>query len=154
MLLGVYILARTSSKAPPSAEAIRQKRREILQRDRSQADLLRSAWPKVEILRLQFTFDDGTRLPPSTQLHQFNPPARSFYRFPCPFADCSGEYDLSDIVTQTFKSNRGEIHQLFSCEGIRARDRITGYACGLKLDTKVIVQYKKEERKDAKRDAA
>jgi hypothetical protein len=133
-----------SGKTPVSAEAIRQQRWEILQRDRAKAAAMRSAWPDVDVLHVRLEFADGTAIPPSVQSHQFNPPAKAFFRFPCPFADCSGEFELGPVVSQSLEAGRATVSRRFACEGVRARDRVTGHKCGLRLEASVRVDYRSD----------
>lgn len=116
-------------------EAARRDRLERLRRDRIAAQPLRRAYPRIAQLRLQLSFDDGSALPPASQSHILHPPAAAFFRFPCPFADCDGQFDLTDLVAESAgpKTPR-EISRHLECQGVRARDRLTGQPCGLKLE--------------------
>lgn len=137
-------MPRTSNKPPQSAEAARQRRRELWQRDRSQAAVLRVAWPRVDQFRVELTFDDGTRNPPSMQSHVLNPPSRAFFRFPCPFADCDGEYDVSEPIGKLGQTRRGEVSGDLVCEGARLTTRDPAHRCGLALRYKILATYSTE----------
>jgi hypothetical protein len=135
-------MARHPSKAPQSAEAARLRRRELWQRDRAQSEAMRSAWPLVEQLRIELSFHDATTvIMPSAQSHVMNPPSRAFFRFPCPYADCDGEYDLGGAVTSTLGGHRATGGSQLRCEGVRPRNRLSGDRCGLELEFRLLAQY-------------
>jgi hypothetical protein len=135
-------MARHPSKAPQSAEAARLRRRELWQRDRAQSEPMRSAWPQVEQLRVELSFRDATTvIMPSAQSHVLNPPSRAFFRFPCPYADCDGEYDLAGVVTSTLGAHRAQAASQLRCEGVRPRNRLSGDRCGLALEFRLLAQY-------------
>lgn len=123
-------------------EAARRDRLERLRRDRIAAQPLRRVYPRMAQLRLEFSFDDGSALPPASQLHTLHPPAAAFFRFPCPFADCDGQFDLTAEVAEAagLKAPR-EVTRRFECQGVRARDRLTGHRCGLKLECTITPEY-------------
>ncbi|HVP34910.1 MAG TPA: hypothetical protein VMT09_14885 [Steroidobacteraceae bacterium] len=84
--------------AQVSAAAERQGRRERLQRDRAAALALREAYPGVLQLRLELLFQGSTLNNPAPQSHTLHTPARAFFEFPCPYADCDGHFDLGAAV--------------------------------------------------------
>ncbi|MGH8285998.1 MAG: hypothetical protein ACRETT_09550 [Steroidobacteraceae bacterium] len=128
-------------QAPTNPEAIRRDRRERLRRERSAAQPLRVAYPQIARLRLQLNFRDGSALPPAAQSHILHPPAPAFFRFPCPFSDCDGQFDLGAPVAEiASKAGRQASHGV-TCQGVRARDRLTGHQCGLKLDYTISLSY-------------
>jgi hypothetical protein len=65
------------------------------------ATRLHKLFPQVERLRIELIFDDANgRLPtPSPQLHTLYAAAPAFFRFSCPCADCDGDFDLTEAVT-------------------------------------------------------
>lgn len=135
-------MARHPSKAPQSAEAARLRRREVWQRDRAQSETMRGAWPRVEQLRVELSFRDATTvIAPSAQSHVLNPPSRAFFRFPCPYADCDGEYDLGAMVHSTLGAHRALAGSQLRCEGVRPRNRLSGDRCGLELEFRLLAQY-------------
>jgi hypothetical protein len=98
---------------------------------------LKRAFPRVTMLKLRLVFNDGSELPPAAQTHSLHPPAQAFFRFPCPFSDCDGEFDLTPVVEGMAKSlARDELRSL-ECQGVRVRDRATGHLCGLKLECSI-----------------
>jgi hypothetical protein len=137
-------MARPATKPPVTAEALRQRRREIWQRDRSQSDPLRAAHPQAEQVKVDMTFDDESTQPPSSQIHLLHPPAKAFFRFPCPYAGCDGEYDLGPAINGALSSHRRETSGKLVCEGLRIRDRQPNQKCGLHLKYVVTAKYKRD----------
>lgn len=125
-----------------NSEAARRDRLERLRRERIAAQPLRRAYPRMAQLRLELRFNDGSALPPAAQSHILHPPAAAFFRFPCPFADCDGLFDLTGLVAESAgpKTPR-EISRNLECQGVRARDRLTGHRCGLKLECTISPNY-------------
>jgi hypothetical protein len=80
----------------PAAE--RQERRERLRRDRAAALALREVYPGLLQLRLELQFQGSTTSSPGPQSHTLHAPARAFFEFPCPYADCDGHFDLGGAV--------------------------------------------------------
>jgi len=124
----------------PNREAARSDRRDRLRRERLAAPLLRVLYPQVSQLRLQLNFDDGTASPPATQAHILHPPAPAFFQFPCPFADCSGRFDLGAPVAEMLAAARHETAHRLACLGERAQHR----PCGLQLQCAIGVQYERD----------
>jgi len=91
---------------------VRQERQDRRRRDRAAAVVLRVAYPGVERLRLELNFEGDPR-PPALQTHELYPSARAFSEFPCPYADCDGSFDLTDVVkaalSQAKPDARGEL---------------------------------------------
>ena len=58
--------------------------------ERASAPSLRAAFPKVTQLRITFTFDNGLKASPSSQVHTLHPPSQAYFNFPCPAPGCSG----------------------------------------------------------------
>ena len=81
-----------------SPTARRQERRERLRRDRAAMPAVREVFPAVLQLRLDLLFQGSTLNNPAQQLHTLHPPARAFFEFPCPYADCDGRFDLGAAV--------------------------------------------------------
>lgn len=80
----------------PAAE--RQERRERLRRDRATALALRDVYPALQHLRLEFVFQGPGPTTPAMQSHTLHGAARAFFEFPCPYADCNGQFDLTTAV--------------------------------------------------------
>ena len=73
-----------------SPEASRQERADRLRRERAAARALRVAYPALQQLRLELTFESTSANTPVPQSHILHPAARAFFEFPCPYADCDG----------------------------------------------------------------
>jgi len=80
----------------PAAE--RQERRDRLRRGRAASLAIREVYPAVLQLRLELLFQGSASSNPAPQLHTLHAPARAFFEFPCPYADCDGHFDLSVAV--------------------------------------------------------
>jgi hypothetical protein len=125
-----------------------EQRRFQRQYDRDRAPPLRTAFPDISQLSIELAFADrsGTahkEPAPSSQSHAFYPPARAFFRFTCPCADCNGEFDLSANVAQLAAAS-GRVTRTatakLQCAGVRARDRITGSSCPIELTCRIVAK--------------
>jgi hypothetical protein len=120
----------------PAAE--RQERRERLRRNRATALALREVFPTVQQLRLELLFQGPASTTPASQSHTLHAPARAFFEFPCPYADCDGQFDLSAAVRAALADpthrSRGELE----CSGRRAVRLSVKQLCQLRLDYTVI----------------
>ena len=130
--------------SPLSPEAARQERRERWRRDRAAAQTLRSAFPQVVQLRIDLTFNGARAMAPASQSHVLHPPARAFFGFPCPYADCEGHFDLSAVVTAALESSVNHAEGTLECFGLRARDHASKQTCNLHLDYKITAEYRRE----------
>lgn len=102
----------------PAAE--RQERRERLRRDRAAALALREAYPAVLQLRLDLLFQGHTLENPAPQSHTLHAPARAFFEFPCPYADCDGHFDLGAAVQAAVCDPTQRAAGELRCSGKRA----------------------------------
>src|SRR5260370_26737462 len=106
------------AKANPEVGA--QDRADRLRRIRSAAQVVRVAFPAVQHIHLKLKFESTSRLTPASQSHQLHPPARAFFEFPCPYADCGGSFDLTAALNAAFgglaRHSEGELGFL----GLRA----------------------------------
>jgi hypothetical protein len=84
-------------------------------------------------LRLELTFEGGGSNAPAFQLHILHPPARAFFRFPCPHADCSGQFDLTAAVHEAFADPAMRSTGVLVCSGMRPRTHDTKQSCQLRL---------------------
>jgi len=105
---------------------------------------MRNAYPRIEQLRVRLEFRDGSALPPAAQYHVLHPPARAFFRFPCPFADCDGQFDLAEPIGHVVSKEARKLTRSLDCQGVRARDRLTGKPCGLHLEFTIGIDYARE----------
>ncbi len=124
-----------------SAAAARQERTDKLRRERAAALALRAVFPAVRQLRLEFRFEGATANTPASQSHVLHPPARAFFTFPCPYADCNGRFDLTDAVNAALEDEAHEAEGILECAGVRARDYASKQPCRLHLVYRVTVTY-------------
>ena len=116
-----------------SAAAARQERRERLRRDRAAALTLRTVFPAVQQLRLELVFESTSSSTPARQSHVLHPPARAFFEFPCPYADCDGQFDLTSAVNAAMTDPTLRAEGMLECVGRRARGVGAKQACELRL---------------------
>src|ERR1700726_2136466 len=124
--------------------AARQERMDRLRRDRAAALALRVAFPAVQYLRLELKFESTTSSTPTLQSHVLHPPARAFFEFPCPYADCDGQFDLNAAATSVLASSAHHAEGEIECPGVRARDRMGRQACHLRVLYKFTADYQRE----------
>ncbi|HEX7417689.1 MAG TPA: hypothetical protein VF315_06515 [Steroidobacteraceae bacterium] len=129
----------------PNVEKAHQERKERRRREHAAAQTVRSAYPQVAQVQIALQFEDGTTNAPASQSYVLHPPARAFFGFPCPYADCDGQFDLHTAVTSALGSASHQSHGQLQCQGTRARDRATGRLCQLHLDYRVAAQYKRDD---------
>lgn len=124
----------------------RQQRLERLRRDRAAAKPLRALFPAVEQVRIDLKFE-GTppaSSAPASQSHVLHPPARAFFGFPCPYADCDGQFDLSTAVEATLTSSARQVQGALECCGLRARSQAPKHPCQLQLNYTVTANYERD----------
>lgn len=124
----------------PGTGTARQERGERLRRDRAAALTLRASFPAVRELRLELQFA-GTVNAPTSQVHVLHPPARAFFQFPCPYADCDGHFDLNSAVNLALASPVHRAEGIVECFGLRARDHAQKQSCQLQLAYRIIATY-------------
>jgi hypothetical protein len=113
-----------------------------LRRDRAAAPQLRSAFPTVQQLRLELKFAGTTTNIPASQSHVLHPPARAFFAFPCPYADCDGQFDLTGVVSPLLADRLSEAEGALECQGHRPDRLATRASCQLHLNYEFIVTYR------------
>jgi hypothetical protein len=119
------------AKANPEVGA--QDRADRLRRIRSAAQVLRVAYPAVQHIHLRLKFESSSRLTPASQSHQLHPPARAFFEFPCPYADCGGSFDLTAAVNVALADQARHSEGVLDCEGLRPLSYSSKQLCGLRL---------------------
>jgi hypothetical protein len=124
-----------------ASAATRQRRLDQLRRDRAAAVLLRTAFPSVQHLRIDLTFQGNGSSVPTPQSHVLYPPARAFFEFRCPFSDCDGQFDLGDAVKAALADAAHEARGELECRGSRGSDPTSKRACGLQLGYEVRATY-------------
>lgn len=105
---------------------------ERMRRDRASAATLRAAFPNVELLRLELSFRAAANAP-TAQSHLLHPPARAFFRFPCPYADCDGQFDLASAVQAALADPAHQTQGRLECAGTRNHSD-SRRPCQLQLD--------------------
>ena len=124
-----------------SAGAARQGRADRLRRDRAAAQALRSAYPTVQQLRLDMQFEGTAANTPTSQSHVLYPPARAFFAFPCPYADCDGQFDLTAAVNTALADGSHRAEGVMQCSGERIGDRASRQPCQLRLLHRITATY-------------
>lgn len=114
--------------------AMRQDRSSQLHRDREAAPKLRTMFPVVEQLRIELSFDGGGAATPVPQSHVLHPPARAYFSFPCPYADCDGRFDLAAAVHEAVEDPSHRIEGMLECAGSRVSDFRSKPQCQLRLN--------------------
>ena len=128
------------------AASISEQRRYDLQVDRAQAATVRESFPQVGVIEIDLNFAETPAPTPSPQRHSLYPPARAFFRFACPCADCDGEFDLGKAVVELVKVATSEnrisgssIARPMRCQGTRWRDSNHSEPCCVALSFQVVV---------------
>jgi hypothetical protein len=116
-------------------------RRERLRRSRAAAPALRVVFPTVEQLRLELVFEGSTSSTPAPQSHVLHPPARAFFEFPCPYADCNGDFDLTAAVNAALADATHRAQASLECPGQRTGHIGSKQACQLRLVCTVEATY-------------
>lgn len=124
-----------------SLGAAREERAERLRKDRAASQALRRAFPAVQQLRLDMQFEDTAANSPTPQSHVLYPPARAFFAFPCPCADCDGQFDLTDAVNATVADRSERTEGVLQCSGERIGGRTTRQPCLLRVVHRVSATY-------------
>jgi hypothetical protein len=106
---------------PLSAAASRQERADRLRRNWAAAVTMRTAFPAVQQLRLELKFEGATVNPPVGQSHVLHPPARAFFTYPCPHADCDGQFDLTGAVSAALADPSHQAEGTVECSGMRSK---------------------------------
>jgi len=122
-------LKLSAHKSAPTPES----RAERLRRKRAAATALATAYPGVQQLRFELTFEEPGSQAPAAQSHLLYPPARAFFEFPCPHADCDGQFDLTAAVRHTVTDRSHASRGTIACAGSRAFDHPSRRPCGLHL---------------------
>jgi hypothetical protein len=111
----------------------RQVRRERLRRSHATALALREVFPAVQQLRLEFLFRGGSTSP-AMQSRVLYAAARAFFEFPCPYADCDGQFDLGTAVKAALENPTHGTAGELECSGTRVVRMGASEACQLRLN--------------------
>jgi hypothetical protein len=121
--------------------ARRQERRERLRYSRATALALREVFPAVQQLRLDLLFRSPGSTIPAMQSHTLHAAARAFFEFPCPYADCDGQFDLSTAVKAALADPTHRATGELECSGKRPVRVGASEFCGLLLDYTVTASF-------------
>jgi hypothetical protein len=124
--------------------AKRQERRERLRKSRATALALREVFPAVQQLRLDLLFRSPGPSTPAMQSHTLHAAARAFFEFPCPYADCDGQFDLSTAVKAALADPTHRTTGELECAGKRVVRMGASELCRLHLDYTVTASFKSD----------
>jgi len=110
-----------------------ESRADRLRRGRNAALAVHAAFPRVQRLRLEFSFEAPGSHAPAAQSHLLYPPAQAFFEFPCPRADCDGQFDLTAVVRSTVDDQTHASRGTIVCQGTRALNHGSRQPCCLHL---------------------
>ena len=127
----------------------RELRAEQLRCARAASLSLRVAFPTVQQLRLELKFTGATANSPGSQSHVLHPPARAFFTFPCPYANCDGQYDLTAAVNAALEDPAYRAEGMLECRGLRAQKYDSKQPCQLHLIYTVSATHPAKPRKSA-----
>ena len=122
------------SSAPNGRTAVRERQK----RDRALAPVMRTKYPTLATLQLDFDFVDTGTFLPSRQVTVFHPPARAYFRFACPYSDCDGEFDLTSAVVLMIGARESRSHGQRGCAGMRHG----AIRCTLNLEYSVVAEWR------------
>jgi hypothetical protein len=125
--------------------AKRQERRERLRHAHATARALREVLPAVQHLRLDLLFRGPDSTTPAMQSHTLHAGARAFFGFPCPYADCDGQFDLSNAVTAAVADPSHRATGELECSGTRAVRLGASDLCRLQVDYTVTVALRSDK---------
>ncbi len=105
---------------------------------------MRVIFPAIEQLRLDLRFEGSTVSIPVPQTHVLYPPARAYFVYPCPYADCDGQFDLAAAVAAALEASSIHSEGVLECTGTRVRDYASRRPCQLHLRYSVTASYAPE----------
>ena len=129
-----------------ASDSVYELHRQRWVRDRAAARTLRTAFPGVERISVDLTFRDTAAAPPGAQSHALHPPARAFFEFLCPHADCDGTFDLTAAVYSVMTDGSSHADGTLDCKGTRPRPGLTKGPCGVSVRYSIAAQYRTQPR--------
>lgn len=102
---------------------------------------MRTAFPVVSRFVVELTFEDPEGVAPAAQSHALYPPARAFFEFPCPYANCDGKFDLGTVAKRAISHSSLHATGTAECSGVRTRDGVTQRACGIRAVYAITAEY-------------
>lgn len=122
----------------------RQERKDQLRRDRATAQVLRTAFPSLQNLRIELRFEGGGSSTPTPQSHVLYPPAPAFFEYRCPYSDCDGQFDLGSAVKTATADAKHQAQGVLVCRGSRGLDPSSRRPCLLQLNYDVTATYQQQ----------
>jgi hypothetical protein len=119
-------------------EGARNLLREKQRRQRMAAKELRAQFPHIPSLRLDFVFTDSESQSPAPQSVVLHPPARAYFKYPCPYASCTGELDLAANVDDIAEHGKSHVAGQAKCTGER-QGRLGRIPCELHIEYSIAV---------------
>jgi hypothetical protein len=120
-----------------SAAGGRNEMRDRQRRARASMPELRVRFPKFHTLRIEFDFNDSGPFIPAAQATVLHPPAPAYFVFPCPYSDCSGEFDLSAAISDMEMAQQDRCEGQLQCSGQRSYENRVRAPCALVLEFQV-----------------
>lgn len=127
--------------AGTSARSVREQQREQSRRKRASARTLASAFPAVECVRIELTFEVPEGRCPTPQSHLMYPPAPTYFQFDCPYGDCDGGFDLNDVAVSLMMQVAPRTEGTLVCPGSRPGPRVSRQPCALLAHYRIVVNY-------------
>jgi len=128
-------IAAVSSGSRRDAMRKRQQSRRI------GAPALRTRYPDLDSMQLEFEFSDRAGFLPSPQVMVLHPPAPAYFCFACPYSDCDGEFDLTAQIDIAVSSGEAQTSGQARCTGTRH-----GGACTLCLDFSIAPHHRQKTK--------
>jgi hypothetical protein len=125
--------------AVASSANARGQMRERQRRDRAATPTMKERYPQFGSLRLMFEFKGAGPFTPAPQVNVMHPPAKAYFVFPCPHADCDGQFDLTSPTDALARNGATLGNGHLDCPGQRSVDRKGRAPCGLSLEYKIEV---------------
>jgi hypothetical protein len=120
-----------------------QQRQELWRRERAAVQTLGSGFPRTERLWIQLRFINRSPMPLADQSHILHAGAQAFFAFPCPYANCEGRFDLTEVVTACLENSVLRAAGGLDCDGMRFQDTLERAPCQLHMDYIVTPTYRR-----------
>lgn len=118
-------------------------RQDELRKARAAAPTLRLACPEAALVCVELEFQATPLLAHAPQTLSIYPPAKAHFAYLCPFGDCDGVYDLSEVAFGTLSTGKGTARGTLTCTGHRARNGTRENPCHLALSFSITVRHNK-----------
>ena len=130
-----------AGSASPVRALTRQDRADQLKRARASARVLGAAFPAIERLRIELTFEDPSSTSPAAQVHTLYPPARAFFTYVCPHSDCDGEFELEGAARLAVSDSSRIARGSLLCGGMRPGEVGSKRPCALRLSYAITARF-------------